>query len=122
MKIILVTGGRDYQNKDKLYQILDKFKELYNDIYIVEGLCATGADLFAREYREEKNIPGRSYPANWKKYGKAAGMIRNKDMLFDSKPDFVVAFPTGGPGTNGMIKLAQKFFGKKNLKKILIVK
>lgn len=43
------------------------------------------------------------------KYGKAAGMIRNKQMLNSFKPDAVVAFATGcGPGTKGMIELSRK--------------
>jgi hypothetical protein len=43
--------------------------------------------------------------ANWRKYGPAAGPIRNQQML-DWGPDLVVAF-AGGTGTAGMVALAR---------------
>jgi UDP-N-acetylmuramoylalanine-D-glutamate ligase len=47
------------------------------------------------------------YPADWKLHGKSAGHIRNQQMLDESKPDIVIAFP-GGRGTANMIKRAKK--------------
>jgi len=46
------------------------------------------------------------FPADWGKYSKSAGYIRNKQMLAEGKPDLVVAFP-GGKGTANMVKLAK---------------
>jgi len=46
------------------------------------------------------------FPSNWKKYGNAAGPIRNKEMI-DSKIDVLVAFP-GGNGTKNMIDQCKK--------------
>ena len=48
-----------------------------------------------------------AYPANWKKHGRAAGPIRNKQMLEEAKPDLVIAFP-GGAGTANMVKQARE--------------
>jgi ABC-type Fe3+-hydroxamate transport system substrate-binding protein len=45
--------------------------------------------------------------AEWEKYGKRAGPVRNRQML-ELKPDGVVAFDTGGPGTRDMITAAQE--------------
>jgi hypothetical protein len=45
--------------------------------------------------------------ANWDKYGKAAGGIRNQQMLDENEIDTAVAFP-GGTGTKDMIKKARK--------------
>ena len=44
--------------------------------------------------------------ADWEKHGKAAGAIRNQQMLDDYHPDAVIAFP-GGRGTADMIKRAR---------------
>lgn len=98
---ILVTGGRDFGNIRALYKVLDDIKPTE----ICQG-GAKGADLLALNYAIGKNIPHKTYPANWKKHGKAAGMIRNREMLEDFKPDIVVAFP-GGVGTAAMVKIAK---------------
>ena len=47
------------------------------------------------------------YEAQWDKYGKAAGAIRNQQMLDEGKPELVVAFP-GGRGTEDMVNRAKK--------------
>jgi hypothetical protein len=50
-----------------------------------------------------------SYPAQWAKYGKKAGTIRNCQMLNEGHPDIVLAFPLPGSiGTWHMVKIAKK--------------
>lgn len=49
----------------------------------------------------------KEFPADWDKYGKRAGYLRNVQMLDEGKPDLVVAFP-GGKGTAMMVKLAKE--------------
>ncbi len=46
------------------------------------------------------------FEADWDKFKKAAGHIRNGVML-SCNPDLLVAFP-GGPGTENCIKQAKK--------------
>lgn len=59
-------------------------------------------------------VEHESYPADWGKYGRAAGPIRNKQMLDEGEPDLVVAFSeirtTGllSTGTQNMVDLAKK--------------
>jgi len=62
-------------------------------LVVIEG-AAPGADTVAGEWAtamlyDEKHL---SYPADWKRYGKDAGPIRNAQMLDEGKPDLVVAF------------------------------
>lgn len=54
----------------------------------------------AREIAEELNIPFKPFPANWTKHGKAAGPIRNREML-DENPDLVLAFHTDIENSKG---------------------
>lgn len=101
---VLVCGSRHFSDKKLLEETLDGF-----DITeIVEGE-ARGADILARGYAEERSIPVRAFPADWERYGKAAGPIRNKQMLVEGQPELVIAFR--GPnsrGTKNMINQAEK--------------
>lgn len=100
---VLVCGGRNYSNKDRLHEVLDEL-HLTNDDTIISGM-AKGADDLAAKYSVQKQIMLDAFPAQWNKYGKSAGFKRNTQMLLEGKPDLVIAFP-GGKGTDMMCKIA----------------
>lgn len=96
---VLVCGGRDFSDYAKLQETLDK----YTITEIIHG-GARGADTLADAYATlYKNIPCKEYKADWTKYGKGAGFIRNQQMLDEEHPDMVIAFP-GGAGTADMVR------------------
>lgn len=75
---------------------------------VIEG-GANGADKIAGEIAQKNDWKLKVYPADWQRYGKAAGFIRNSQMLHDGKPDLVLAFWDGkSRGTAMMIELAEK--------------
>ena len=99
-KRVLVCGGRSYWN-------VSAFRKAMSEIdadFIISG-GASGADQLASEYANDMNIDQVVYPANWTKYGKSAGPIRNQLMIDDAEPDLVVAFK-GGSGTADMVRRA----------------
>jgi hypothetical protein len=100
---ILVCGGRAFHDHRKLFEVLDSIP---NITHLVHG-GATGADALAGQWAVERRIPCDVYHANWRSYGRAAGPIRNAQMLREAKPDLVLAFP-GGRGTANMVELAEK--------------
>lgn len=102
---VLVTGGRDYQNFRKVEQALNRYHRLYGITEIVEG-GARGADSLARQWARQNNVRVRTFPADWKKYGRSAGPIRNRQMLTEARPHRVVVFP-GGRGTAHMARTAR---------------
>jgi hypothetical protein len=53
----------------------------------------------------EKGVQVIARPADWRRYGRAAGPIRNKEMLAH-RPQLAVAFP-GGTGTADMVGKAK---------------
>lgn len=112
-KVVLVCGSRDYTNESYIHGFLDTvFKDEKTENIIVEGE-APGADSIARNYGEKKGYEVRKFPADWKTHGKAAGPIRNKQML-DENPDIslVVAFSNKpleeSRGTANMVKQASE--------------
>ena len=106
---ILVCGGRNYLNYEYLALTLDDIIRQTHYPYectILQG-GAKGTDFLAKVYANQWDCEMKEYPANWKKYGKGAGPIRNQQMLDEGKPDLVVAFP-GGVGTADMIRRSKK--------------
>lgn len=72
--------------------------------------AAKGADLKAGTFAEIAGLPVRRFPADWATHGKAAGPIRNREML-GAKPDYVFAFHENlkeSKGTADMVKIARK--------------
>lgn len=110
---VLVCGGRtwgytpesDYQKKDiEMFQAAIEFMEtVFSPSLFISG-GAKGADEIPKF---QASIPWAMFPADWKTHGKAAGPIRNQQMLDEGKPDLVVAFP-GGRGTADMVRRAKK--------------
>lgn len=103
---VLVCGGRGFDDPYLFFDTLDEIKSRGELDSIISG-GARGADALAERYAEVEGIPITVYPAEWEKYGKSAGYVRNKQMLDEGKPDLVIAFP-GGKGTAMMVDIARK--------------
>ena len=115
---ILVCGSRYYNDYEKIYKVLKNLKKEHKEIIVIEG-GAKGADSLAKKAATDLNLPVKEYPAEWKKYGRAAGPKRNQKML-DENSDIklVIAFHEdieNSKGTKDMIKRARK----KNLEIII---
>lgn len=109
---VLVCGGRNYDDYMAVFSLLREMNYEYNFTHLIQG-GATGADELARNWvvyeksarKSNTEIEVVTYKADWETYGRAAGPIRNQQMLEDGKPDLVVAFP-GGAGTADMVRRA----------------
>ena len=99
---VLVYGGRDFTNQKLGFKALDQLHAEFGFTVVIDGV-ARGADTIGYNWAQLRNLPSDRYPANWSKYGRSAGPIRNKQMLDEGKPDIGVAFP-GGAGTSNMTK------------------
>ena len=103
---ILFCGDRNWSNYKVICEVM---AELKPDV-VIEGE-AQGADILSREAAEYFGIPVQRFPANWVVYGRAAGPIRNTQMLKEGKPDMVVAFHnsiTTSKGTLNMVNQSRK--------------
>lgn len=105
---ILICGGRDFDDykrvKAAVIMLAGSRLEVEPDTIISGG--ASGADACAKRLAEG-GYYYQEFPANWDKHGKAAGPIRNKEMI-DQNPDVVLAFWNGvSKGTANTIQLAK---------------
>jgi len=102
---VLVCGGRKFDDARWLNRALDEAHATTPFTLLIHG-DAPGADRLAALWAEQRDIMTAPYPADWAAFGHAAGPIRNKAMLDDAKPDFVIAFP-GRKGTRNMTDQAR---------------
>lgn len=103
---LLVSGSREFSDFALTRRWLQALL-LPGDI-LIHG-AARGADTAAAVVALEMGIECIPYPADWDKYGKKAGPIRNQQMLEAEHPDLVLAFPLhGSRGTWDMMDRAIK--------------
>jgi predicted Rossmann fold nucleotide-binding protein DprA/Smf involved in DNA uptake len=105
MKVI-IAGGRDFSDYPLLIESCDQILSDLDNIEIVSGR-ARGADSLGEDYALERGYDCKIFPADWEKYGKAAGYKRNSEMAEYS--DLLIAFWDGtSKGTEHMINIARK--------------
>jgi hypothetical protein len=102
----LVCGGRGYTDAERMARVMDAAVERLGVTEIIQG-GAPGADHLAKQWALTHGIPQTEFPADWSRFPKAAGPIRNQQMLDEGKPDLVIAFP-GSDGTANMVGKAKK--------------
>lgn len=106
---VLVCGDRKWTDRDFLYDELDKLADIKYPPVIIHG-AATGADSMAGDWAHSRMVLCEVYPAQWNKYGKSAGPIRNQQMIDEGKPDLVLAFHNDiehSKGTKDMVRRAK---------------
>lgn len=117
---LCVCGSRHFDDYDLLCRKLDKLTEKIKEkrkIVIVTGAGAgivignrkrQGADALAEKWAYERRYSLLRFHADWNKHGKAAGPIRNSEMIEEGQPDAVIAFWDGeSKGTKDTIDKAE---------------
>jgi len=99
---VAVIGSRNFND----YELVKTTLSPLNITLLVSG-GAKGADSFGERYANENNIETLIFKPDWEKHGKAAGMIRNTDIV--NNADTIIAFWDGeSKGTKDSITKAEK--------------
>lgn len=80
---LIVAGSRTFADYSLLKQKLDFYLQAYlpsGDLEIVSGR-ARGADALGEQYARERHLPLKQFPADWDRFGRAAGYRRNEMMV-----------------------------------------
>ena len=107
--VLLICGGREWTN----YGVVERELEAIHREFVVNLVIhggARGADTLGGRAAKALRIPVRVYMADWERYGKAAGIRRNYEMLRQGNPDHVLAFHSDlgkSKGTKHMLEIAE---------------
>ena len=108
-KKVIIAGSRGFTDYNMLQQTCDTILEnLYPDlpIAIISG-TSSGCDALGERYAHERGYALQRHPADWKKYGRAAGPIRNRQMVEGA--DAAIVFWDGhSKGTKNLIEQANR--------------
>ena len=100
---IIIAGGRDFSNEELLTSKCDEI--ISNRLCEIVSGGAKGADRLGEFYAIDRNYEIHRFPADWDKFGKRAGFLRNAEMA--EYADELIAFWDGASkGTKHMIDLA----------------
>ena len=105
---VAIVGSRNYTNYDDFKWFVENALQTWDidDIQVVSG-GAQGADAMAEKWARQNNFPIKIFKPDWLKYGKAAGPIRNQQII--EYATHVIAFPSKtGKGTQDSIMRAKK--------------
>ena len=102
---VLCCGDRHWTDYEFIHKVL---LDLPSGTLIIQG-CAKGADTAAANAAAILGMKVLAFPAQWSRYGRAAGPIRNTQMLDEGLPTIVFAFHDNlaeSKGTRNMIDQA----------------
>lgn len=108
---VLITGSRNWTDEDLIWDVLFEYLpargSLMHTVVLVHGDCPTGADAIASLVWTANGGLEEPHPANWAKHGKAAGPLRNQEMV-NLGADVCLAFPLGeSRGTRDCMRRAE---------------
>lgn len=98
-----MVGSRNWKDLLRIKKYIDMLDE---ETVVISG-GAVGVDRAAEQLAKMRGLETKIFPADWKKYGRSAGMRRNNDIV--NEADRIVAFWDGeSKGTHHTINLAAK--------------
>lgn len=104
MKKVIIAGSRSINDYEELKKAIADSKL---EISVVISGTANGVDRMGELYARENDIDLWKFPADWNRYGKKAGYIRNQQMA--EHADALIALWDGkSSGTKHMITIALK--------------
>ena len=105
-KKVVIGGCRDYTDYEFFKSKLDEILTYqHGEITMISGHCS-GVDRMGERYAEEKGFRVKIFLPEWDKYGRAAGPMRNKEMV--ACADLIIAFWNGrSKGTSSLIQYAK---------------
>ena len=102
----IIAGSRDIVMPGILTDVIFYVKDYYDlSVTSIVSGCARGVDKLGEQFATDRGIKLFKYPADWNKYGKKAGYLRNIKMAQSSEA-LIALWDGKSRGTKHMIKTA----------------
>jgi len=99
----IIAGGRNVHDFQHVVDAVNGAPFIITEV--VSGK-AKGVDAMGEDWANQNGIPIKSFPANWKKYGRGAGPIRNAEMA-EYAEALIACWDGESTGTKDMIAKAR---------------
>jgi len=103
MKVI-IAGSRQIEDYDALKTLIEKTG--WDITEVVSGGCR-GVDSMGEQWAEEHAIPVRTFVADWARFGREAGELRNRDMAAYAD-GLILLWDAKSPGASCMMRESAK--------------
>lgn len=104
--ILLVSGSRGYPDVEQATMRLRDW--VTSSKLVIHGDCPSCPDMWASNVAKIFGVPVKTYPANWAQHGRAAGPIRNEQMVKECT--MALIFWDGkSKGARSVINLCEKY-------------
>jgi len=100
----IIAGSRDIIDYDFVKDVINSCP--WEITEVVSG-GATGVDTLGEKWAGEKGIAVRKFPAEWDKWGRSAGPLRNTQMA-DYADALVLVWDGISQGSGHMLEIALK--------------
>lgn len=81
---MLITGSRTWTDRSLIFRAMSwagSREQQPTTITVVHGKCRKGADDIADDFARQLGWNIEAHPADWERYGKRAGFVRNAEMV-----------------------------------------
>lgn len=93
---IYVSGGADYADHRKIWQVLDAVHGRHPQMVLLHGASRTGAEHIAALWARERKVPQVGFAPDFVKYSRAAAPFKRNDRVLACLPRGIILFPGGG--------------------------
>lgn len=100
----IIAGSKTCTDMSELLAAIEKAG--WTPTTVISG-TAKGADTLGEQWAEENGVPVERFTPDWRKYGKAAGPIRNRNMA-QAGEALIALWDGKSRGTKNMIETAYK--------------
>lgn len=105
---VIIAGSRGVEYSLEIQEKVSYYLSAldFKNTEIVSG-TARGADRVGEKIAEKLGLPIKRFPADWDKYGKSAGYIRNKEMA-EYGSHLILIWDGQSKGSKNMLEESQR--------------
>lgn len=103
---LIIAGSRTIASTAYVLEKLDAIVDCEEVEYVLSGM-ARGVDRMGEHWAEVHNVKVVQFPAQWDKYGRRAGYLRN-ELMADEATHLIAIWDGVSKGTKHMIDIARK--------------